>query len=141
LRPHDPSTSLGAGRAHEEEESTRFAGWYARIMTPLMDRPSRRLGLYGVVVFALFGSMALLFVKAVKVKMLPFDNKSEFQVVLDLPEGTTLETTNALGREVAAYLRHVPEVVSTQEPPHPSTSTGSSGTTSCAADLTWPTCR
>ena len=106
IRPHD--------HAHEEEESSRFAGWYARIMTPLMDRPSRRVGFYGVVVLMLFASMSLLLVKAVKVKMLPFDNKSEFQVVLDLPEGTTLETTNALGREVAAYLRHVPEVVSTQ---------------------------
>ena len=52
--------------------------------------------------------------KAVKVKMLPFDNKSEFQVVMDLPEGTTLETTNALGQEIARYLRSVPEVKSTE---------------------------
>jgi multidrug efflux pump subunit AcrB len=46
--------------------------------------------------------------------MLPFDNKSEFQVVLDSPEGTTLETSAALGAEVAAYLRTVPEVESTE---------------------------
>ena len=105
-RPHDP--------AHEEEEESRFAGWYARIMTPLMDRPSRRLAFYGGVAALLLGSVSLLVVKAVKVKMLPFDNKSEFQVVLDLPEGTTLETSAALGREVAGFLRHVPEVTSTE---------------------------
>jgi multidrug efflux pump subunit AcrB len=58
--------------------------------------------------------MSLLMVKAVKVKMLPFDNKSEFQVVLDLPEGTTLETTTAVARDVAEYLRRIPEVTSTQ---------------------------
>jgi multidrug efflux pump subunit AcrB len=79
-----------------------------------MDHPRRRRAFYGGVVALLFGSVALLLVKAVKVKMLPFDNKSEFQVVLDLPEGTTLETTNALGREIAVYLRRVPEVTSTE---------------------------
>jgi multidrug efflux pump subunit AcrB len=56
----------------------------------------------------------LVLVRAVKVKMLPFDNKSEFQVVMDLPEGTTLETTNALGQDIAHYLRGVPEVKSTE---------------------------
>ncbi|MEO7962803.1 MAG: efflux RND transporter permease subunit [Gemmatimonadaceae bacterium] len=109
-RPHDRAHH----RAHEEEERSRFAGWYARLMTPLMERPSRRLAFYGGVVALLVGSLALLVVQAVKVKMLPFDNKSEFQIVLDLPEGTTLETTNALGRELAGYLRLVPEVTSTE---------------------------
>jgi multidrug efflux pump subunit AcrB len=51
---------------------------------------------------------------AMQMKMLPFDDKSELQVVLDLPEGTTLETTNAAAREVAAYLARVPEVRSTE---------------------------
>jgi len=50
----------------------------------------------------------------VQVKMLPFDNKSEFQVILDPPEGTTLESSAALGAEVSAYLRTVPEVRNTQ---------------------------
>ena len=101
-------------RAHEEEESSGFARLYARIMTPLMDRPRRGVAFYGGVVALLVAVHGLLFVKAVKVKMLPFDNKSEFQVVLDLPEGTTLETTNALGQEIARYLRSVPEVKSTE---------------------------
>jgi multidrug efflux pump subunit AcrB len=113
LRGHVRKTSRPRDRAHEEEEESRFAGLYRCLMTPLMDRSSRRLAFYGGVAALLLVSVSLVLVKAVKVKMLPFDNKSEFQVVLDLPEGTTLETTNALGREIAAHLRHVPEVTST----------------------------
>ena len=114
LRGHVAKTPGPHDRSHEEEEQSGFAGWYTRIMTPLMDRPSRRLAFYGGVIALLVGSMALVLVRAVQVKMLPFDNKSEFQVVLDLPEGTTLETTNAAGREIANYLRRVPEVTSTE---------------------------
>ncbi|MEO7217537.1 MAG: efflux RND transporter permease subunit, partial [Gemmatimonadaceae bacterium] len=98
----------------ESDEPTRFGRFYARIMVPLMERRRLRLGFYGGVVVLLLLSMGLIAVGGVKVKMLPFDNKSEFQVVLDLPEGTTLETSNALGQDIAAYLRHVPEVKSTE---------------------------
>ena len=83
-------------------------------MTPLMDIPRRRMAFYGGIVALLLVSMGLLAVKLVEVKMLPFDNKSEFQVVLDLPEGATLETSNAAAGAVAAYLRTVPEVTSTE---------------------------
>ena len=101
-------------RAHEAAETGRFGRLYTRLMTPLMERPRRRLAFYGGVVGLLFVSVGLLFVQAVQVKMLPFDNKSEFQVVLDFPEGTTLETSNVAAREVASWLRHVPEVQSTE---------------------------
>jgi multidrug efflux pump subunit AcrB len=105
-RPHDAS--------HEEEEVGAFAGWYSRVMSPLMDRPRLRTGFYATIVVLLLASMGLVAVKAVQVKMLPFDNKSEFQVVLDLPEGATLETSQAAAQEIAAYLRTVPEVRSTE---------------------------
>ena len=101
-------------RGHEPEEAGKFARFYTRIMTPLMDRKRRRYGFYGATVGLFVVSVGLLLVRAVQVKMLPFDNKSEFQVVLDLPEGTTLETTQAAAQEVAGYLRGVPEVLSTQ---------------------------
>ncbi|MEX0909071.1 MAG: efflux RND transporter permease subunit, partial [Gemmatimonadaceae bacterium] len=114
LKGHVASAAHPLPRAHEEEEGTRFARFYARVMTPLMDQRPRRLAFYGGVAALLLISMGLVAVKAVQVKMLPFDNKSEFQVIMDLPEGTTLETTNALGQEIAAYLRHVPEVKSTE---------------------------
>ena len=114
LKAHVKPTTLRHDRAHEDEESSGFARFYARLMTPLMDRRPVRLSFYGGVILLLALSVGSLAVKAVKVKMLPFDNKSEFQVVLDLPAGTTLETTNEVGQEIAAYLRHVPEVTSTE---------------------------
>jgi multidrug efflux pump subunit AcrB len=93
---------------------SRFPRFYAAIMRRLMgDARPRRL-FYAAVVVLLVGAVALLPLRLVNVKMLPFDNKSEFQVILDLPEGTTLERTAALGAEVASYLRTVPEVVSTE---------------------------
>ena len=110
---HDPSTSLGAGRARDGEPRG-FARLYTRIITPLMDRPGARRAFYSSLAALLVMSVGLVLMKAVKLKMLPFDNKSEFQVVMDLPEGTTLETTNALGQEIATYLRSVPEVKSTE---------------------------
>ncbi len=105
-RPHD--------RQHEPEEASGFARFYTRLMSPLMDRPRRRWAFYGGVVALLLGSMGLLAVRLVQVKMLPFDNKSEFQVVLDFPEGTTLETSHAVAQQIADHLRTVPEVESTE---------------------------
>jgi multidrug efflux pump subunit AcrB len=95
-------------------EGGRFAALYGRIMLPLMRSPGRRTGFYAAVVGMLLASTMLLAVRLVQVKMLPFDNKSEFQVILDLPEGTTLETTHAVAQDVARHLAAVPEVRSTQ---------------------------
>ncbi|MEO8622688.1 MAG: efflux RND transporter permease subunit [bacterium] len=114
LKDHVRKSPIGHDGAHEEEESSGFARFYARILTPLMDRRGRRFAFYAGVGALLLASVGLVFVKAVKVKMLPFDNKSEFQVIIDLPEGATLETTNALGQDIANLLRGVPEVKSTE---------------------------
>ncbi len=114
LRGHVGHAAHTPDRAHEPEEASRFARFYTGLMTPLMDLPGRRRAFYAGVGGLLLLSMGLLAVKLVEVKMLPFDNKSEFQVVLDLPEGATLETSNAAAGAVAAYLRTVPEVVSTE---------------------------
>ena len=115
LRGHvKPLAHQPSGPAHEPEEAGRFARLYRPLMGALMQRPRLRMGFYAGIVALLLLSMGLLGVKLVEVKMLPFDNKSEFQVILDLPEGTTLETSAALGAEVAGYLRTVPEVRHTQ---------------------------
>ncbi len=92
----------------------RFAPFYGRLMARLMSDRRRRVAFYGGVVVLLLLSIGLVALRIVSVKMLPFDNKSEFQVILDLPEGTTLETSAALGAEVGGYLRTVPEVESTE---------------------------
>jgi multidrug efflux pump subunit AcrB len=99
---------------HPPEEGTKTDVLYHRLMRPLIERRRTRLTFYGVVVALLLASVSLVGFKAVQVKMLPFDNKSEFQVVLDFPEGTPLETSNRAASEIAAYLGRVPEVVSTQ---------------------------
>ncbi|HSB36553.1 MAG TPA: efflux RND transporter permease subunit, partial [Thermoanaerobaculia bacterium] len=82
---------------------------YRRLFTPLLARAARRWTLLGAVVVLLLLSCGLFVIRAVKVKMLPYDNKSELQVVLDMPEGTTLEATAAAARTLAGIVREVPE--------------------------------
>ena len=87
---------------------------YRRVMDRLMDGAARAAVLRRRWSSSSLGAVALVGLRVVQVKMLPFDNKSEFQVVLDLPEGTTLETSNAAAQDVATWLRTVPEVLSTE---------------------------
>ncbi len=114
LRGHVHTIAHPVEATHTGPEPTRFARFYSRVMTPLMESPRRRGVFYGGVVVLLLLSMGLVAVKLVEVKMLPFDNKSEFQVVLDFPEGTTLETSSAAAGAIAHWLRSVPEVTSTE---------------------------
>ena len=87
---------------------------YSKIERPFLDNSfKRRLLLAGTVVL-LMGSILMFFTKSVVVKMLPFDNKNEFQVVIDMPEGSTLESTSAVTREIAQYVSTQPEVVNYQ---------------------------
>jgi len=87
-----------------------FTRLYRRLMEPLLaHRGWRWLFLAGVAGLTV-GAMALVGVGAVKLKMLPFDNKSEFQVILNMPKGSTLEQTTAVAREMAAVIRTEPEV-------------------------------
>ena len=103
----NPKTSL-----HSHEDWTTRV--YRRVMNPLIHRASLRWGfLFGVMIL-LFGALSLVYFKLVKVKMLPFDNKSEFQVIIDLPEGSTLERTAQVARQMGDYLRTVQEVTDYQ---------------------------
>ncbi len=83
---------------------------YARLIKPMLDRPWARWGFLAGVVVLLGISVSFFFFKFVTVKMLPFDNKSEFQVIIDTPEGTTLEQTTRVAKEIANYVRTVSEV-------------------------------
>jgi len=114
LRGHVPAGPHGGAAGDPATPRKGFGGFYSRLMTGLLDHPRRRYATYAGVVVLLLGSMGLVAARMVQVKMLPFDNKSEFQVILDLPEGATLETANGLGQEVSAWLRQVPEVEHTQ---------------------------
>ena len=99
--------------APHHPEGKAASGIFHRIMNPFVTSSSQRrnrwLLLLGV--FALItGSILLPVTKAVILKMLPFDNKSEFQVVLDMPEGASLEKTQRVLFELGAVLNNVPEV-------------------------------
>jgi multidrug efflux pump subunit AcrB len=92
----------------------RIEKLYTSIMKPLIgDSKKRSLALLAVALM-LGASVSLMFVRAVRVKMLPYDNKSEFQVIVDMPEGTTLENTAAAAKALAAAVRTLPEVTDTQ---------------------------
>jgi multidrug efflux pump subunit AcrB len=86
-------------------------------MAPLLDgargRP-RRMALFGAIALAIVAAASLAVFKLVVLKMLPFDNKSEFRIVVDMPVGTPLERTAAVMRDVGAELAKVPEVVDYQ---------------------------
>ncbi|WP_394907897.1 efflux RND transporter permease subunit [uncultured Mesonia sp.] len=87
---------------------------YNKFERPLLERKAWRwgflLGTFGI----LFLSMGLFFTESVAVKMLPFDNKNEFQLIIDMPEGTSLERTAVVTREIGQFLKTRPEVVSYQ---------------------------
>ncbi len=102
----------------EKEEKGLETNWiykiYKKIEQPLLDNSKKRNLMFLVTIVLLFGSMVMFFTKSVAVKMLPFDNKNEFQIVVDMPEGTTLERTAVVTKEIAQYLSTVPEVVDYQ---------------------------
>jgi multidrug efflux pump subunit AcrB len=96
---------------HEEDVFTRF---YRRIMTPLLHHGGWRWAFLGTITALLLGAMTLVAIGWVKVKMLPFDNKSEFQIILNMPEGSALERTAQAAMEIAAAIREEPEVTDYQ---------------------------
>ncbi len=98
----------------EPEEGASVRRWYRRILEPLLDSPRRgRLFLAGVVA-ALIGSILLVAFGLVPVKMLPFDNKNELQLVVNMPQGTPAADTNKVLGDLAAYLTRESEVTAVQ---------------------------
>jgi multidrug efflux pump subunit AcrB len=102
----------GSEHGHGAEDwTTRL---YRRWMTPLITRPAWRTTFLVGVTVLLVAACSMVALKLVTVKMLPFDNKSEFQVIVDMPEGATLEQTYAATQAIADYVRTVPEVTDFQ---------------------------
>jgi len=95
-------------------EDTRIYRWYSGIMQPLLENVSYRWLFIGGVTLLLLASTLLFAFRLVEVKMLPFDNKNEVQLIIDMPEGTTLERTNAVAREVGISLKELPELLDYQ---------------------------
>jgi multidrug efflux pump subunit AcrB len=101
------------GPSHHEAE-----GWttrlYQRMMNPLILDARRRWIFLGGVVVLLLAAIAFVPLKWVRVKMLPFDNKSEFQVIIDMPDETPLEQTTHVAQALGNYLAQQPEVINYQ---------------------------
>ncbi|MFN8274721.1 MAG: efflux RND transporter permease subunit [Flavobacteriaceae bacterium] len=101
-------------KEHQGLETSFIYKMYRKLEQPLLESSKKRRVMLLTTVILLLGSVAMFFGKQVLVKMLPFDNKNEFQVVIDMPEGTTLERTSAVTKEIAQYLSAQPEVVNYQ---------------------------
>jgi multidrug efflux pump subunit AcrB len=104
VSPWASTRLLRSTGAHEETAENWTTRLYRRIMGPLIADWKRRALFFGAVTFLLLASCSLVYFKLVRVKMLPFDNKSELQVIVDMPEGTTLEDTARVARELGDIL-------------------------------------
>ena len=112
MKPH------GAGQAHEAHAAGGLGGklqvLFTRILEPFLESARKRWQLLAGIMAALLLSVGLTVVQWVVLKMLPFDNKSEFQVVVEMPAGTPLEDTAATLHELGAFLAQQPEVLDLQ---------------------------
>ncbi len=102
------------GQGHSEEQEDWSTRLYRKVMNPLIHHQGWRWLFLTAVIALLLISCAMVGVGMVRVKMLPFDNKSEFQVIIDMPESATLEATTATAQEMGDYLATVNEVTDYQ---------------------------
>ncbi|MFN3577129.1 MAG: efflux RND transporter permease subunit [Tabrizicola sp.] len=104
--------------AHDDIHGGHHGGWlersYAAVAGPVLKTKGRSLTFLLVTAVLSFGSLAALYTRDVTVKLLPFDNKSELSVVIDLPEGSSVEATDRVARDVADVVMQLPEVTSVQ---------------------------
>ena len=105
---------LAGDDVHGGHHGGWLAGAYTAVARPLLATKGRAMGFLLVTAGLSFGSLALLYTRDVTVKLLPFDNKSELSVVIDLPEGSSVEATDRVARDVADVVMGLPEVTSVQ---------------------------
>jgi multidrug efflux pump subunit AcrB len=102
------------GSGNSQHEGSESENWstrlYRRFMGALLAHKRNHWGFLAMVFFLLLVAMSLVYFRFVAVKMLPFDNKSEFQVIVDMPEGTSLQETAAVTQELALQLKQIPEI-------------------------------
>ena len=104
--------SKGSSHSHRSNvlEESRIYKIYRGFINPLLNTRWKRYAFIVGTFLILILSLVLFYTKSVAVKMLPFDNKNEFQVVIDMPEGTSLEKTAAATKDIAAYVAGYPLV-------------------------------
>ncbi len=112
LRPSMNYLETAGKREHKEAE--KLEGMFRRVLIPMIEKPAKAR-LFKLVMWGSFAAACSLFYfNGVAVKMLPLDNKPEFSIVLDMPEGTALPVTANLAHRMAEMIRHIPEVTAVQ---------------------------
>lgn len=109
MSAHDAMAHAGA-----HGHGGKLGAIYARVARPVLATKRASWAFLLATIVLSFGSLGLLYTQDVTVKLLPFDNKSELSVVIDLPEGSSVEATDAVAQQVAAAVTRLPEVVSVQ---------------------------
>ena len=104
LREREKRGEAAANPKPHRLEDSRIYKIYLAFIRPLLNTRWKRYAFIFSTILVLLLSLLLFYTKTVAVKMLPFDNKNEFQVVIDMPEGTTLEKTTAVARDMAEYV-------------------------------------
>jgi multidrug efflux pump subunit AcrB len=93
-----------------KDQNQNFSQFYRRMLTPLLeDRKKGKFVLWGVLVLFIAAAM-LPVMRLVPLKLLPFDNKNELQIIIDMPEKTTLEQTAAMAKKVSNKVQQLPEI-------------------------------
>ncbi|WP_374341204.1 efflux RND transporter permease subunit [Azonexus sp.] len=111
MKPH------GAGGHAPSKLDATLDSTFRKLLTPFLDPltgAAARAKLGIAVVLLILGSVSLAYFQLVVLKMLPFDNKSEFQIVLDMPVGTPVEETARVLHEIGAEVAKVPEITNYQ---------------------------
>ncbi|MEH0022166.1 MAG: efflux RND transporter permease subunit [Desulfobacter sp.] len=99
-------------RKDREARMGRGARLYRAVLVPFLEHKYMRTALACAILLMLAGACSLALFRLVPLKLLPFDNKNEFQIIIDMPEGTSLEQTDRVVRDFEAYLKKVNEVTS-----------------------------
>ncbi|MGE3172331.1 MAG: efflux RND transporter permease subunit [Planctomycetota bacterium] len=106
------ATAPGGAAGDDEHAPPALLRWYGAAVRPLLRSRGLRWATFAAVAVLFAGAVALAAFRAVPLKMLPFDNKTELQVLVDLDEGATVERTHGVVAALASRVRGLPEVVS-----------------------------
>jgi multidrug efflux pump subunit AcrB len=114
MRIRPSMAKLKKAEEKEHKSNEKLDRLFRKIIPTLLDNRLAGYGFLAGLVVLFFAVMAMFYTTAVTVKMLPYDNKAEFAVVIDMPEGTALPTTSNMARDMAERLRAIPEVTALQ---------------------------
>jgi len=114
MRIRPSMEKLKKAEVKEHASNEKLDKLFRKLIPALLDNKLLGWGFLAGLFLVFFAVCGMFYTTAVTVKMLPFDNKPEFAVIIDMPEGTALPTTSNLARELAEELRKVPEVTALQ---------------------------